>query len=71
MMLCTYDAENRLLKTCGNTGVGVGTKIGVKIAAGIGVEGTKREMHDWQHEKILEYKAEHGGQRPPLNKSDW
>lgn len=29
------------------------------------VEGTKREMHDWQHEKILEYKAEHGGQRPP------
>ena len=22
-------------------------------------------MHDWQHEKILEYKAEHGGQRPP------
>ena len=35
------------------------------------VEGTKREMHDWQHEKILEYKAEHGGQRPPLNKSDW
>ena len=52
-------------------GVSVGTKIGVKIAAGIGVEGTKREMHDWQHEKILEYKAEHGGQRPPLNKSDW
>ena len=23
MMLCTYDAENRLVKTCGNTGVGV------------------------------------------------
>ena len=22
MMLCTYDAENRLVKTCGNTGVG-------------------------------------------------
>ena len=23
MMLCTYDAENWLVKTCGNTGVGV------------------------------------------------
>ena len=23
MMLCTYDAENRLVKTCGNTGAGV------------------------------------------------
>ena len=33
--------------------------------------GTKREMHDWQHEKILEYKANNNGQRPPLNKSDW
>ena len=23
MMLCTYDAENRLVKTCGDSGVGV------------------------------------------------
>lgn len=30
-----------------------------------------REMHDWQHEKILDYKANNNGQRPPLNKSDW
>jgi hypothetical protein len=34
-------------------------------------KGTKREMHDWQHEKILDYKANNNGQRPPLNKSDW
>ena len=33
--------------------------------------GTKREMHDWQHEKILEYKENNNGQRPSLNKSDW
>ncbi len=33
--------------------------------------GSKREMHDWQHEKILDYKANNNGQRPPLNKSDW
>ncbi len=33
--------------------------------------GTKREMHDWQHEKILDYKYNNGGNRPPLNKSDW
>lgn len=33
--------------------------------------GTKREMHDWQHEKILDYKANNNEQRPPLNKSDW
>ncbi|WP_433006654.1 RHS repeat domain-containing protein [Treponema socranskii] len=33
--------------------------------------GTKREMHDWQHEKILDYKANNNGQRPRLNKSDW
>ena len=33
--------------------------------------GTKREMHDWQHEKILDYKANNHGKRPPLNKSDW
>ena len=34
-------------------------------------KGTKREMHYWQHNKILEYKANNNGQRPPLNKSDW
>lgn len=34
-------------------------------------DGTKLEMHNWQHEKILEYKANNNGQRPPLNKSDW
>ena len=33
--------------------------------------GTKKEMHKWQHEKILEYKDLHGGTRPPLNKSDY
>jgi len=33
--------------------------------------GTKREMHDWQHEKILDYKTNNKGQRPRLNKSDW
>ena len=32
--------------------------------------GTKREMHDWQHEKILDYKTNNNGQRPRLNKSD-
>ena len=34
-------------------------------------QGTKRDMHNWQHKKILEYKAQHDGARPPLNKSDW
>jgi RHS repeat-associated protein len=33
--------------------------------------GSKTEMHDWQHKKILEYKETHAGERPPLNKSDW
>ena len=33
--------------------------------------GTKREMHVWQHERILEYKANHEGKRPPLNKNDY
>ncbi|MGP9293992.1 hypothetical protein ACPSYO_03560 [Yersinia pseudotuberculosis] len=32
-------------------------------------DGSKREMHKWQHDKILEYKANNGGRRPPLNKS--
>ncbi|WP_329956858.1 RHS repeat-associated core domain-containing protein, partial [Yersinia pseudotuberculosis] len=34
-------------------------------------DGSKREMHKWQHDKILEYKANNGGRRPPLNKSDY
>jgi hypothetical protein len=34
-------------------------------------KGTKAEMHGWQNQKILEYKAQHDGRRPPLNKSDW
>ena len=33
--------------------------------------GSKREMHDWQHKKILDYKENNSGNRPPLNKSDW
>jgi RHS repeat-associated protein len=33
-------------------------------------KGTKRQMHDWQHDRILEHKAQHGV-RPPLNKSDY
>ena len=33
--------------------------------------GTKAEMHEWQHQQILEYKKTHGGQRPPWNKNDW
>ncbi|MCG8295374.1 RHS repeat-associated core domain-containing protein, partial [Pseudomonas entomophila] len=33
--------------------------------------GSKKEMHSWQHKKILEYKARNGGKRPPLNKSDF
>jgi RHS repeat-associated protein len=34
-------------------------------------KGTKAEMHKWQNEKILKYKAANNGERPPLNKSDW
>ena len=33
--------------------------------------GTKAQMYEWQHQRILEYEAAHGGQRPPLNKSDF
>jgi hypothetical protein len=33
--------------------------------------GTKQEMHRWQHERIVEYKEANGGQRPPMNKSDY
>jgi RHS repeat-associated protein len=32
--------------------------------------GTKREMHTWQHEKILEFKENHGA-GPLLNKSEY
>ena len=31
-------------------------------------KGTKREMHDWQHNKIVEYFNEFG-KKPPMNKS--
>lgn len=33
--------------------------------------GTKCEMHKWQHQKILEYKATHGGKRPKYSFSDY
>jgi hypothetical protein len=33
--------------------------------------GTKKEMHRWQHEKIVEHKEKNGGKRPDLNKSDY
>lgn len=33
--------------------------------------GNKIDMHRWQHLNILNYKMENGGQRPPLNKSDY
>jgi hypothetical protein len=34
------------------------------------IRGTKREMHYWQHEKIIDYMYV-ADQRPPLNKSTW
>ncbi|TXH02593.1 MAG: hypothetical protein E6R09_04450, partial [Rhodocyclaceae bacterium] len=34
-------------------------------------QGSKREMHQWQHDMILEYRDQNDGLRPPLNKSDW
>ncbi len=34
-------------------------------------KGTKKEMHEWQHKKILAYKKKNNGKRPPLNKSDY
>lgn len=34
-------------------------------------KGTKKEMYKWQHEKIVEYKKQNNGARPPLNKSDY
>ena len=33
--------------------------------------GSKREMYQWQHERILDYKTKHNGQRPRLNKNDY
>ncbi|STQ89885.1 Cell wall-associated polypeptide CWBP200 [Iodobacter fluviatilis] len=33
--------------------------------------GTKCEMHKWQHEKILAYKATHNGERPIYNFNDY
>jgi len=35
------------------------------------VSGTKKDMHKWQHEKILDHKAQNGGERPKMNKSDY
>ena len=37
----------------------------------IQTKGSKKEMHTWQHEKILQYKEDHFGKRPDLNKSDY
>jgi hypothetical protein len=34
------------------------------------VDGSKREMHAWQHQKILEFQGIHG-RRPRLNLSDY
>jgi RHS repeat-associated protein len=34
-------------------------------------KGTKAQMHKWQHEKIVEFKNQNDGARPPLNKSDY
>ncbi|ETD72726.1 type IV secretion protein Rhs [Pelistega indica] len=33
--------------------------------------GSKKDMHQWQHTEILNYKKAHDGCRPRLNKSDW
>jgi len=35
------------------------------------VSSTKKEMHKWQHDKILEHKDKNYGKRPTLNKSDY
>jgi len=34
-------------------------------------KGTKAQMHKWQHNKIVEYKEQHNGARPPLNRNDY
>jgi hypothetical protein len=33
--------------------------------------GTKKSMHKWQTEQIRKHKENNGGQRPPLNRSDY
>jgi len=33
--------------------------------------GSKRDMHEWQHEKILEFKDANDGERPRLNLNDY
>ena len=35
------------------------------------LSGTKKDMHQWQHEKIQEHKDDNNGQRPDLNKNDY
>ena len=35
------------------------------------VDGTKKGMHSWQHQQILNHKKANGGKRPGLNKSDY
>jgi hypothetical protein len=37
----------------------------------IEAQGTKKEMHTWQNDRILEHKLNNNGNRPSLNKSDW
>ena len=34
-------------------------------------EGSKAEMHAWQNDQIIQYKAANGGVRPLLNKTDY
>lgn len=34
-------------------------------------KGSKKEMHDWQHEKILDYKDNQNREISSLNRSDW
>ena len=34
-------------------------------------QGSKKAMHKWQNEKIVEHKNNNGGNRPDLNKSDY
>lgn len=35
------------------------------------ISGSKKDMHKWQHEKIIDFKMNNNGIRPPLNKSDY
>jgi hypothetical protein len=35
------------------------------------VSGTKAQMHEWQHQQIIQYRQTHSGQRPRLNQSDY